>query len=358
MISLLDKMAEGDFEQVLLCNDQASGLRGIIAIHDTTLGPAIGGTRMYNYSSEDEAIDDALRLAKVMTLKAGAAGLNLGGGSGVIFGNPQKDKTEALLRAFGRSVASLRGRFIAAEDVGISVVDIETIGLETKWVVGTGRSHGGSGNPTFKAAFGVRRGIQACLKHVFGDMNLRDRVIAIQGIGDVGFELARLASEDGARLKVSDLEIRKVDKMKKLFDVEFVPPEEILYTECDVLSPCALGGIFDETSVTRIKARIVAGVANNQLASESVADVFQKRNIVYAPDFVINSGGLINVSEELKGYDETSANSKVSRIFQEIEEILRISTEKKISTNAAAREKATDRIRKIRDVRRTFLPAA
>lgn len=357
MKSILELMKEGDYEQVVFCRDEVSGLQALIALHDTTLGPAIGGVRMKEYNDEDEALEDVLGLSRSMTLKAAAAGLNFGGGGAVIIGNSEKVKTEALLRAFGRNVEALGGRFLSAEDAGITVEDMETIGLETKHVVGIGESRGGGGNPSVKAVYGVFRGIQACLQEAFGDSGFRHRTIAIQGVGVVGSELARLAFEDGAKVKIADTNPVAIDVMRKRFDVEVISPSAILETECDILAPCAYGGVFDEETAGKVKARVVAGAANNQLVSDSIGDLLFRRGLVYAPDFVINAGGLINAADELDGYNETRAMFKISRIYQAIEAILKISRERNISTTAAAGEKALERMRQIREMGRTWLPA-
>ncbi len=356
-MSILDAMVREDFEEILFCHDELAKLRGIIGIHNTTLGPAMGGLRVRPYESEAAALEDLLRMGKSMTLKASAAGLNLGGGYAVIICDPQKDKTEGMLRAFGRNVESLGGRFYVAEDVGSTVEDMETIAQETSFVAGIGKPRGGSGNPALKASFGVLRGIQACLGGVFGDPNLRGRTVAIQGVGAVGGELARLLVEEGARVLVADRDPRKIEKLKTLFHVEEVSCEKIHSVPCDVFSPCALGGTLTESVVDELKARIVAGSANNQLASEQVGNHLFARGIIYAPDFVVNAGGLINVAEELSGYDESTANHRIGKLFHSIDTILRISRERKIPTHVAAHEMALERIRLIRDVRRTFLPS-
>lgn len=355
-MTILQRMLDHDFEQVMYCFDEVSGLRAIIGVHDTTLGPAIGGLRCHPYVNEDQALDDVLRLSRAMTLKASAAGLNHGGGCAIICGDPATIKSEALLRSFGRNVESLGGRFVVGQDVGTIVEDMETISLETQFVCGLRKSRGGSGDPTEKAAYGVLRGIQACLEFTFGESSLRNRTIAIQGVGAVGRELARLVSEEGAMVLVADKNPKKIARIKEFLDCRVVPPEEILSIECDVLAPCAMGGVLTPDTIPHIKARIVAGSANSQLSCEEMADELFRRGIVYAPDFVINAGGLINVAEELSGYDEQSADMKVGRLFSRIKEILGLAQQQQICTNAAAKAMAMERIRQIREVRRTFLP--
>ncbi|NLI75494.1 MAG: Glu/Leu/Phe/Val dehydrogenase [Candidatus Riflebacteria bacterium] len=356
-MNLLERLAEMDGEQVVFCHDALAGLRGLIAIHDTTLGPAMGGLRIHPYPSEEEALEDALRLSRAMTMKASAAGLNLGGGCAVVICDLRQGKSEALLRAFGRQVEGLGGRFTIAEDAGTTVEDMETIAQETRYVVGLNKRRGGSGDPALKAALGVFHGIQACLEAVFGDRGLRNRRVAIQGVGAVGLELARLLGEEGAALVVADTDSRRIDKVRTFLQAEVVAPEKISGVDCDVFSPCALGGVLTEAAVAGLRARIVAGSANNQLESERVGDLLHARGITYAPDFVINAGGLINAAEELQGYDETTANAKIGKLFQTIQTILRLAREKSIPSHVAANQWAQDRIRVIRDVRRTFLPA-
>lgn len=356
-MNLLDTMSRLDAEQVLFCHDEIAGMRGIVAIHDTTLGPAMGGLRIHHYESEDAALQDALRLSQAMTMKAAAAGLNLGGGCAVLICDSPIGKSEALLRAFGRQVEGLGGRFFIAEDVGTTVDDMELIAQETRFVVGLNKRRGGSGDPAQKAAMGVFRGIQACLQEVFGDGALRNRRVAIQGVGAVGLELARLLGEEGAALIVADPDSRRLDKLRTHLQAEVVAPEKIFGVDCDVFSPCALGGILNEATIGALKAKIVAGAANNQLESEQAGDRLHARGIIYAPDYVINAGGLINAAEELGGYDETTANHKINGLFQTIQTILRLSRQKGIPTHVAANEWALERIRTIRDVRRNFLPA-
>ena len=355
-MSILELMEKTDCEEILLCHDSISGLKAVIVIHDTTLGPAMGGLRIDQYPSDTEAVSDALRLSHTMTLKASAAGLNLGGGSAIILCDPKREKSEAVLRAFGRHVQSLCGRIIIGEDAGTTVEDMDIIAQETRYVVGLNKRKGGSGDPAIKGAFGVFRGIQACMEAVHGTCFLRNRTVAIQGVGSVGLELARLLSRDGARLIVSDIDESRIQRAQKALTVEVVEPEKIFGVDCDVFSPCARSGILTEKTLASLKAGIVAGSANNQLESDRVGEMMHAKGIVYAPDLVINAGGMINAAEELHGYDETTANLKVSKLFSSIQTILRISREKNIPTSMAAKQWANERLRLIRDVRRNFLP--
>ncbi|MFZ2958105.1 MAG: Glu/Leu/Phe/Val dehydrogenase dimerization domain-containing protein [Candidatus Ozemobacteraceae bacterium] len=355
-MKVFECMVRDDFEEVVFCADEVSGLRGILAIHDTTLGPAMGGLRVLSYKSEEAALEDVLRLSRAMTMKASAAGLNLGGGGGVIIADPRSGKNEALLRAFGRRLQGLGGRLYLAEDAGTNVDDMETLSQETGFVAGLGKSRGGSGNPALKGAFGVLRGMQACLKTAFGDHNLRDRRVAIQGVGAVGHELARLLTDEGARVFAADVDPVRVEKVSKLAGVEIVSPDNILQSDCDIFAPCAMGGILTSVSIGHLKARIIAGCANNQLADESVGELLFAKNILYAPDFLINAGGLINAAEELTGYDEASVNLKIGKLFGRIESVIEVSKTRRIPTHVAARALAVERIKILREVRRTWLP--
>jgi leucine dehydrogenase len=290
---MFEIMEKEDFEEVVFSQDKANNLKVIVAIHDTTLGPALGGTRIWNYRSEVEALKDVLRLAKAMTLKAAAAGLNLGGGKAVIIGDPGKVKSEALLQTYGRFIQSLGGRFITAEDVGTTVQDMKIIRTETEYVVGTKL------DPSPFTAYGVYRGIKACLEHVYGDKSVEDIHVAVQGLGKVGGELVRLLFESGAKVTVTDIDKDKAKRFLKM-GAEYVEPSRIYSVECDVFSPCALGGVINDSTIKRLKCRIIAGGANNQLESEKHGDLLAEMRILYAPDYIINAGGLIAVAHKLQ----------------------------------------------------------
>ncbi len=354
-MELFTRMAQYDYEQVVFCYDEASGLRAVIAIHDTTLGPALGGCRMWTYASEEDAVVDALRLARGMTYKAAAAGLNLGGGKTVIMGDPRKDKSEALFRALGRYIHSLGGRYITAEDVGTTVQDMDLIHLETPYVCGISPSYGSSGNPSGMTALGVFRGIQASAKHLYGTDDLAGRRVAIQGLGSVGYELARLLRGAGANLLVADVNPTQVERAVREFGVQALSPQDILSAECDILAPCALGAVLNDETIPRLRAQIVAGSANNQLAEERHGDMLHERGILYAPDYVINAGGLINVADELEGYHPDRARSKVERIYDIMLDLYKLSAERGIPTHRAADEMAMRRIQTLRQVRSTHL---
>src|SRR5688500_1188777 len=264
-VQVFEKLAEYRYEQLVFCHDKATGLRAIIAIHDTTLGPALGGCRMYPYASEGDAVVDALRLARGMTYKAAASGLNLGGGKSVIIGDPDQDKSEELFRSFGRYLETLGGRYITAEDVGTSTEDMEHIRIETSHVVGVDVTHGGSGDPSPFTALGVLHGMRACAEEVFGSPSLKGRTVAVQGLGHVGYHPGELLHEAGARLFVTDLHEEVAERAVREFGAKPVEPDESLTIPCDILAPCALGAVVNDISLPNFRCSIIAGSANNIL---------------------------------------------------------------------------------------------
>lgn len=321
-MQVFDTMALYEHEQVIWCSDRPTGLRAIIAIHNTSRGPALGGTRMYPYRTEEEALYDVLLLARGMTYKAAVAGLALGGGKAVIIGDPARDKNEALLRAYGKILNSLKGRFITAEDVGTCQSDMDIIRTETKYVVGTSPETGGSGDPSPLTALGVFEGMKAALGEIFGTEQLAGRTVAVQGAGQVGFHLCRLLAGEGARLIVSDVRPEKAEAAAVQFGARVAPPEEICGVECDVFAPCALGGVVNETTLPLFRCRIIAGAANNVLAADKYGDTLHRQGILYIPDYVINAGGLINVALELEGYRREKAAEKVKGIYRTVLDVL------------------------------------
>jgi leucine dehydrogenase len=346
-------MEDYDYEQLVFCHDSVSGLKAIIAIHDTTLGPALGGTRMWTYSTEEEAIIDALRLARGMTYKNAAMGLNLGGGKTVIIGNPKKDKSEELFRAFGRYVQSLGGRYITAEDVGITVDDMEIVKQETDYVVGL---RGKSGDPSPVTAYGVYHGMKACAREVYGNESLRGKVIAVQGLGHVGSALCKFLYDEGARLIVTDIFEENVKNVVKEFAAEYVEPDKIYEIKCNIFSPCALGAVINDITIPKLKCDIIAGCANNQLKEPRHGDILMQKGILYAPDYVINGGGVINVAEELTGcYERERALAKVSKIYDKILKVIEISKRENIPTYIAADRMAEERIEKIGKIRSNYI---
>ncbi|MEH7502326.1 branched-chain amino acid dehydrogenase [Neobacillus drentensis] len=344
-----------DYEQVVFCQDKQSGLKAIIAIHDTTLGPALGGTRMWTYASEEAAIEDALRLAKGMTYKNAAAGLNLGGGKTVIIGDPRKDKNEAMFRAFGRYIQGLNGRYITAEDVGTTVADMDLIHEETDFVTGISPAFGSSGNPSPVTAFGVYRGMKAAAKEAFGTDSLEGKVVAVQGVGNVAYTLCQYLHEEGAQLIVTDINKEAVNRAVEEFGALAVDPDEIYGVECDIYAPCALGATINDETIPQLKARVIAGSANNQLKDTRHGDIIHEMGIVYAPDYVINAGGVINVADELYGYNQERAMKKVEQLYGTIEKVIEISKRDGIPTYVAADRMAEERIARIRNSRSQFL---
>ncbi|ABY92239.1 MAG: Glu/Leu/Phe/Val dehydrogenase, C terminal [Caldanaerobacter subterraneus] len=353
-MKIFDIMETKDYENVILCHDKTSGLKAIIAIHDTTLGPALGGCRMWTYDSEEDAINDALRLARGMTYKNAAAGLNLGGGKTVVIGNPRKDKSEALFRSLGRYIESLKGRYITAEDVGTNLKDMEYIRYETKYVAGLAET---SGDPSPFTAYGVFRGIQAASEEVFGTSDLKGMRIAIQGVGNVGYNLAKHLYEAGAKLIVTDIFEDNVKRAVEEFKAEYVKPDEIYGVECDIFAPCALGAIINDETIPQLKCKIVAGSANNQLKEERHGDILQEKGILYVPDYIINAGGVINVADELNpsGYNRDRAMRKVSMIFDTVKKVIQKSKEENIPTYVAADRVAEERIKTIAAVKDNYI---
>lgn len=352
---IFEEMAQNDYEQLVFCYDEVSGLKAIICIHDTTLGPALGGARMWNYETEEEAITDVLRLAKGMTYKNAAAGLNLGGGKTVIIGDAKKDKSEAFFRALGRYVNSLGGRYITAEDVNTTVQDMDLIYQETPYVCGISESYGSGGDPSPKTALGVYMAMKRTAKEAFGDDSLKGRTVAVQGVGNVAYTMCGLLHEEGAKLIVTDINQEAVDRAVKDYGATAVGLDEIYVVEADIFAPCALGGILNEETIPQMKVKAICGSANNQLQDDvKHSDMLAEKNIVYAPDYVVNSGGVVNVADELEGYNEDRAVQKVKEIYNQMDKIFSIAKEEKISTAEAADRLAEKRINQMMRVKSTF----
>ncbi len=350
-----------DHEQVVFFFDAPSGLRAIIAIHDATPGPAIGGCRMWPYASEAEALTDVLRLARGMTYKAAMARLPFGGGKTVILGDPRTDKSEALFRALGRAVDSLGGRYYTGEDVGTDPADMDWAGTETLYVLGRTSGSGSSGDPSPVTARGVWLGIRAAVRHKLGREDLGGVRVAVQGLGHVGYHVARLLAQDGARLTVADLDPARAERAADEFGARVVGRDEILGVDADVLAPCALGGVINDETLPRLSCAIVAGAANNQLLEDRHGAALHARGILYAPDYVINAGGLINIAEELgpRGYDRGRALARVEVIAQTLAEVFERSAGAGTPTSAIADRIAEERIRSGRQAaaRRAAQPA-
>ncbi len=333
-------------EQVIFCHDRTSGLKAIIAVHNTNLGPALGGCRFWPYASEEEALKDVLRLSRGMTYKAALANLELGGGKAVIIGDAERDKTPEKLHAFGRFVERLNGLYITAEDMGTTPKDMTMISEETRHVVGREAKEGGSGDPSILTSFGVFTGIRACVYYKMGKEDLSGVRIAVEGLGHVGIDLVKRLSEAGASLVVTDINKPLLEEVSRQYGAQAVGVEEIFAADVDVFAPCALGGILNDEIIPRLKCQIVAGSANNQLAEPYHAKALEKRGILYAPDYLINSGGLINVSYEGPNYDLQEVMTHVEGIYYTLLEIFEAAKAHHITTSEASDSLAKDRFTK------------
>lgn len=349
-MAIFERLAAHDYEQLVYCNDGETGLRAIIAIHDTTLGSALGGVRMWPFASEEEALEDVLRLARGMTYKASISGVDLGGGKSVILGDPRDLKSEALLRAMGRFIHSLGGRYIAGQDIGTDSHDLGVIRQETPYASCVHRDAGGAGDPSHITAYGVTAGIRAILEATTGDPSLAGRRIAVQGVGNVGYFLGRYCHEAGARIIASDLSARALERAAAEFDAELVGPEAIYDVECDIFSPCSVGAVINDATVPRLRCRGIAGAANNVLAEPRHGEALRARGIVYGPDYLVNSGGLIRCQEEVRGGDTSDERLKsmVSHIYEQTLEVIRTAEERGVSTAEAADRLAEERIARAR----------
>ena len=350
-MKLFDTVAEMGHEQLVLCQDSASGYRGIVAIHSTVLGPALGGTRFWSYATDEEAIVDALRLARGMTYKNAVAGLNLGGGKSVIIGDNKTAFREMIFRAHGRFVESLGGRYITAEDVGTSTADMDYVHMETDYVSGLA---GRSGDPSPVTAHGVFRAIQASAKERWGTDDLSTRTVSLQGCGHVGYYLSKELHEAGAKLVVTDIDAERVKRVVNEFGARGVGADEIYGTTADIFAPCALGAIVNDKTIPLLKVEIVAGAANNQLLEERHGDELERRNILYAPDYVANAGGVINVYSELAGWTSARSFRKADEIYETVRKVFEIAKEEKVPTYLAADRLAKQRIRAVGSMIRTW----
>jgi leucine dehydrogenase len=347
------QMSTYNHEVVLFCNDNATGLKAIIAVHNTVLGPSLGGCRIWKYGTEQDALNDVLRLSRGMTYKASVAGLNLGGGKSVIIGDSKTIKSEALMRRFGRFVDDLGGKYITAEDVGSSSRDMEYIRMETRHVTGIPESMGGSGDPSPVTAYGVLLGMKAAANEKWGKDSLKGKKVSVQGIGNVGEHLVKHLTEEGAIVYITDINEEKLKEVAKTYKAEVVALNAIYDIDVDIYAPCALGATVNNDTLERLKCFIIAGSANNQLADEKVhGEAMIKKGIIYAPDFVINSGGLINVYTELGGnYNKPRAMQHADKIYDITKEIFRIAKQENIPTYLAANKVAEKRIEAIGKVK-------
>jgi len=346
-----ETIAEMGHEQVVFCHDKASGYRGIIAIHDTTLGPALGGCRFWNYASDDEAVTDALRLSRGMTYKNAVAGLNLGGGKSVIIGDNKTSDREMLFRAHGRFCDSLGGRYVTAEDVGTTVEDMDFVHMETKYVAGIGSK---SGDPSSVTAHGVFRAIQASAMERWGSDSLEGRTVAIQGCGNVGHHLANELHRAGAQLIVTDIDAGRIQKVVDATGATAVALKDIYGVKADIFAPCALGGIINDETIPQLRVEIVAGAANNQLLEDRHGDALESRGILYAPDYVANAGGVINVYSELTGWTRERSLRKAGEIYTTVRSVFRLAKDTNIPTYKAADRVAEQRIHAVRGMMKTW----
>jgi glutamate dehydrogenase/leucine dehydrogenase len=351
VLGVFDAIGDRGHEEIVFGFDPLSGLKTIIAIHSTALGPALGGTRFFPYDSEAEALEDVLRLSRGMSHKAAAAGLDLGGGKAVIIGDWRELKSERLWRAYGRVVDSLRGRYITAEDVGTDAHDMEMIRHETRWVVGVPVEEGGSGDPSPATARGIVAAQRAVAEFLWGDEDLAGRHVAILGVGKVGRNLTGRLLEAGCRVTVADTYPSAIEWITEHHNVEVVGPDEIYEVECDILAPCSLGGSLNEKTIPRLRCSAIAGAANNQLLDDEDAERLVERDILYAPDFVVNAGGLINVSEEIRGYVVDRAAAHIDKIYGNTRHVLETAKERNESPHVTAVSLAEERIRDIGNLR-------
>lgn len=343
-----------EHEQIHFCADKSSGLKAIIAIHNTQLGPALGGCRMFPYNSDDEALTDVLKLSRGMTYKAAMAGLPYGGGKAVIIGDPAKDKNKRLLHAMGRFIEQFNGRYISAEDVGITVDDVQSMNQYTRHVTGisdkvTSAGQQRSGDPSPATAYGVFVGIKTAVQHHLGHSQLAGLKVSIQGLGKVGFPLAQRLHQAGAVLYVSDVDTERLQQAVRDFHATALTPQQLLSTPTDIFAPCAMGGVLDLSTANNLPARIIAGSANNQLASDDIGEILQRRGILYAPDFVINAGGLIDIAHELNGHHPARVQQQLDAIGQTLTEIFRLSQQQNRPTHSIACAIAEQRIQQVLD---------
>jgi len=340
-MSIVDVHTSAEHERVLMCVDPSVGYRGMIAVHSTALGPAVGGTRFWRYSTDEEALADLLRLSRGMTYKNAVAGLPFGGGKSIIIGDNRSTNREQLFRTHGRFVESLGGVYITAEDVGTSPEDMKFVRMETRFVAGLAER---SGDPSIATAHGVFRALQAAAKYRWGRDTLEGTKVALQGCGHVGYYLARELHDAGVHLVATDIDAAKLARVVKDFNAESVGPEEIYNVKADVFSPCALGGILNDKTVPQFKVEIIAGAANNQLLLPRHGDMIEDRNILYVPDYVANAGGIINGCRELLGWDKAFAHTKVQEIYDTVQAIFAISKTEGIPTYKAADRLAEERL--------------
>ena len=353
-MNVFEVMDDLSCQQVVFCHDKATGLKAIIAFHDTTLGPALGGCRMRNYANEEEALMDVLRLAQGMTLKSSIAGLDFGGGKAVIWGNPQ-EKSEPMLRAMGRFVEGLKGRIITGTDMGTEPKDFAFMGKETRYLTSLPEEMGGRGDPSLMTATGVFHGIRACLEEVYGSDSMEGKTVSIQGVGKVGRHLGQMLQKEGARIIVCDPAAECLNTAREELHCQLVSPDEIYEVEADIFSPNAVGGIINDNTISRLKSKIIAGAANNQLAEDRHGKMLWEKGILYAPDFVINAGGLINVAAEYLQESKEKVDFKVKKIYEALKEIFKVARERNLPTYDVAEILAMERVDLIGKTRKIYV---
>ncbi len=351
---IFDRMAAYDYENLFFCQEKTLGLRAIIAIHNTTLGPAAGGIRMWPYESEADAIEDVLRLARGMTYKCAACGASYGGGKCVIIGDPRRDKSEARLRSLARFIHRLNGLFITGVDVGTTLDDMVIMRQETPYVVTLPESWGGPGESARETAFGVVQGMRACLQEVYGSSDLHGRSVALQGAGAVGSHTARYLHEAGAQILLADIDQERADLVAAECNARVVAPEEIYRLPADIYAPCALGGILNDRTIPELRCQIVCGSANNQLAEARHGEMLQQRGILYAPDYIVSAGGLLSGLDSLNpgGFNRERAREKVAHLYDAMQNVIAISKERSIPTHRAADILAEQRIASVGQAKR------
>lgn len=345
-MSIFSHIEFDQHEQVLFCQDPASGLKAIIAIHNTQLGPALGGCRMWPYASDAEALTDVLRLSKGMSYKSAVAGLPLGGGKCVIIGDPRKDKNPKMLQALGRFIEGLSGAYITAEDSGTSVADMKTIAQQTQYAAGIEGSDEHGGDPSPYTAYGTFVGLKAAVKHKFGSDNLQGLKVAIQGVGNVGYHLAKHLHQSGAELIVTDIFAEQLKQVQEEFNATVVKPEAIYSVDADVYSPCALGGSLNADTIKQLKAKVVAGAANNQLARPEVSQLLDQCNILYTPDYVLNAGGIIDIAYQRSAEGQVAKMQHIEKIGETLTEIFKRADEQQLPSYQVADQLAEERFKR------------
>jgi leucine dehydrogenase len=345
MDPVFGQLSFDNHEQIVFCNDKDTGLKAIIGIHNSVLGPALGGTRMWNYANEWEALNDVLRLSRGMTYKSAITGLDLGGGKAVIIGDAKTEKTPEMMRKFGEFVNSLSGRYITAEDVGMVTADMDTVRDVTPYVTGISESRGGSGNPSPVTAYGVYMGMKAAAQYQFGSDKLDGKKILVQGIGHVGETLVDYLTKEGALVQVTDINEDRMIEVSTKYGASIYTGSDLYTADVDIYAPCALGATINDDTVYKIKAKVIAGAANNQLANENVhGPILQERGIVYAPDFLINAGGIINVYSEIAHYDKAESMRRTENIYNTTLEIFAFAEANNLTPQKAAMAIADNRI--------------